>query len=49
VDQEEAETAKTRLNAKRKKRRERYARNKEKINVRWRETYTFKKSTDQKS
>ena len=42
-DPEEAEAAKARLEAKRAKRRERYARNKEKINARRRETYALKK------
>jgi hypothetical protein len=39
VDQEEAEAAKARLEAKRAQRRERYARNKEKINAKRRKTY----------
>jgi hypothetical protein len=46
VDLEEAEAAKARLDAQRKKRRERYAKNKEKINAKRREMYTFKKSTE---
>lgn len=42
-DQEEAEAAKARLEAKKAKRRERYAKNKDWINVRRRETYILKK------
>lgn len=45
VDQKEAEAAQARLDAKRAKRRERYARNKEKINARRRETYIQKKNS----
>ena len=45
VDQEEAEAAKAKLDAQRKKRRERHAKNKEKINARRRETFALKKST----
>jgi hypothetical protein len=44
-DPEEAEAAKTRLEARRKKRRERCAKNKEQINTRRRETYALKKSS----
>ena len=43
-DPEEAEAAKAKLDAQRKKRRERYAKNKEQINARRRETYALKKS-----
>ncbi len=43
-DSEEAETAKARLEAKRKQRRERYAKNKDRINVKQRETYPHKKN-----
>jgi hypothetical protein len=46
VDQEEAEAAKARLEAKRTKRRERYAKNKDRINAKRREMYAFKKSTE---
>jgi hypothetical protein len=46
VDQEEAEAAKARLEAKRAKRRERYARNKEKTNAKRREAYVPKKSIE---
>jgi hypothetical protein len=42
---EEAEAAKARLEAKRAKRRERYASNKEMVNSRRRESYALKKST----
>ena len=42
-DPEEAEAAKARLEAKRKKRRERHAKNKDQINARRRETYALKK------
>lgn len=44
VDQEEAEEAKARLEAKRAQRRERHAKNKEKINAKRREAYVPKKS-----
>jgi hypothetical protein len=40
-DPEEAEAAKARLDAQRKKRRERHAKNKDKINARRRETYAL--------
>ena len=43
-DPEAAEAAKARLEAKRAKRRERYAKNKERINARRREAYALKKS-----
>jgi len=43
-DPEEAETAKAKLDAQRKKRRERHAKNKDRINSRRREAYAFKKS-----
>ncbi len=46
VDQEEAETAKIRLEAKRAQRRERHAKNKDRINARRRETFALKKSTN---
>jgi hypothetical protein len=46
VDQEEAEVAKGRHDVQRKKRRERYAKNKKKINANRRETYAFKKPTE---
>jgi hypothetical protein len=42
VDQEEAEGAKAKLDAQRKKRRERYARNKDRINSRRRAAYAKK-------
>jgi len=42
-DPEEVEAAKARLEANRAKRRERYTKNKEKINARRRESYTLKK------
>jgi hypothetical protein len=45
VDQEEAEAAKSRLEAKRAQQRERHALNKEKINARRRAVYVPKKST----
>jgi hypothetical protein len=45
-DPEEAEAAKVRLDAQRKKRRERYAKNKGKINAKRREAYVPKKSTE---
>ena len=45
-DQEEAEAAKARLEAKRAQRRERHAKNKEKINAKRRETCATKKSTN---
>jgi hypothetical protein len=44
-DQEEAEAAKARLDAKRKQRRERYAKNKDRINAKRRAAYLPKKST----
>jgi len=44
VDQEAAEAAKDRLEAKRAERRERHAKNKEKINAKRREAYVPKKS-----
>jgi hypothetical protein len=43
-DPEEAEAAKAKLDGQRKKRRERYAKNKDRINAKRRETYTTKKS-----
>jgi hypothetical protein len=43
---EEAEEAKARLETKRAKRRERCARNKDRINAKWRETFALKKSTE---
>ncbi len=46
VDQGEAEAAKARLDAKNEKRRERYSRNKEKVNAKRRETYALKKPTE---
>ena len=45
-DPEEAEAAKARLEAKRKQRRERYAKSKEKINAKRRAAYVPKKSTE---
>ena len=45
-DPEAAEAAKARLEAKRAKRRERHAKNKDKINARRRETYNLKKTTE---
>jgi len=42
ADQEEAEEAKAKLDAQRKKRRERYARNKETVNAKRRATYVPK-------
>ena len=41
VDQEEAEAAKARLEAKRAQRRERHAKNKEQINAKRRESYAL--------
>jgi hypothetical protein len=41
-DSEEAEAAKARLDAQRKKRRDRYAKNKDRINARRREIFTMK-------
>jgi hypothetical protein len=43
---EEAEAAKARLEDKKAKRRKRYAKNREKINEKRREMYTFKESTE---
>jgi len=45
-DPEEAEAAKTRLEAQRAQRRERHAKNKEEINAKRRETFALKKSTE---
>jgi len=45
-DPEEKEAAKTRLETKRKKRRDRYAKNKEKVNAKRRAFYAQKKSTE---
>jgi hypothetical protein len=45
VDRGEAEAAKDRLEAKRAQRRERYAKNKKKVNAKRRETYAIKKSS----
>lgn len=45
-DPEEAEAAKAKLEAQKKKRRERYARNKDKINAKRRETYVLKSSAE---
>ncbi len=45
-DPEEAEAAQARLEAQRKKRRGRYAKNKEKINARRLKAYVLKKSTE---
>jgi hypothetical protein len=44
-NREESEAAKARLDAQRKKRRERHALNKDKINAEWRESFALKKST----
>jgi len=44
-DPEEAEAAKARLEARREKRRERHAKNKDRINARWRAAYVPNKST----
>ena len=46
VDQEEAEAAKSRLEAKRKQRRERHSRDTDRINARRRAAYVRKKSTE---
>jgi hypothetical protein len=46
VDQEEAEAAKARFEAKRAQRRERHARNKDGINARRLARYALKKSTE---
>jgi multidrug resistance efflux pump len=46
LDHEEAEAAKARLEAKRAKRRERHAKNKDRINAQRRETFALKKSTE---
>jgi hypothetical protein len=43
-DPEEAKEAYAKLDAQRKKRRERYAKNKEKVNAKRRETYAFRNS-----
>jgi hypothetical protein len=45
-DPEEAEAATARLEAKRAKRRESHAKNKDRINARRRKMYAFKKSTE---